>query len=101
MTPLLWVSFAGTLVSLIVGCTAIYNFSLARRQAAMAEGKRMQEQDQIRRDLDRAYEKIRVLETGGQTTALELVEIKTTLKYIRESIERMESKLNHHCDGGE
>jgi hypothetical protein len=99
MTAMMWVAFAGSLVSLIVGLTAIFNFGAARREAAVQEGKRQKELEQMRLDLERAHEKIRGLETGGQETGKILTEIKTSLKYIEEGIRDVKVRLERHCEG--
>lgn len=98
MTPLTWVAFAGSIVSLIVGLTAIFNFGAARREAAVQEGKRQKELEQMRIDLERAHEKIRGLESGTNAMSNTLTAIQTSLKYIEDSIRRVETKLDGHCD---
>ena len=98
MTPMTWVAFAGSLISLIVGLTAIFNFGAARREAAVQEGKRQKEFEQMRLDLERAHEKIRSLETGGNEMGRVLTEIKTSLKYIEDGIRDVKERLEKHCD---
>ena len=95
-----WVAFAGSIISLIVGLTAIFNFGSARREAAVQEGKRQKELEQVRTDLERAHEKIRNLESGGVETGRVLTEIKTSLRYIEEGIRDMRGKLDKHCEEG-
>lgn len=98
VNPISYINMAGWIISFLVGIIAIYNFGSARKEQAVKEGKRQQEIDQLATDVRKAWEKIHVLESGGQTTALALVEIQTTLKFIRDGIQELKDKLGKHCD---
>ncbi len=80
---------------------ALVGWLLTWRKAAMNEGKHLEEITQIKKDLNDAWEKIHLLESGGNLTAVALAEIKTTLKFILESVGRLETKLEAHCGGVE
>jgi len=98
MNSISWVSLAGAMASMIVALIAIYNLSSTKRKAAVEEGKRQQEIFQMEKDLERAFEKIRSLEHGNHTTSNTLTEIQTTLRYIKETVDRLAIKLDKHCD---
>lgn len=74
-------------------------FGSLAKERAVAEGKHLETIDQLRRDLDRAYEKIRMLEGTTNTTEGDIIEIKNDLKHIIKAIERMEKKFDSHIDG--
>lgn len=90
-TILAVLAIAGNILSFI-------RFGSMAKEKAVAEGKHLETIDQLRRDLDRAYEKIRTLETAKGETEGDIIEIKNDLKHIIKAIERLEKKLDGHID---
>jgi hypothetical protein len=64
----------------ISGVVAIVAFIDIKRAAAVAEGKRMQEAEQAKREIEVLKDRISCLEKDGQDVGKDLVEIKTILK---------------------
>ena len=94
MNTMTVVSLVASLVGILVGCTALFNFASNRRSAAMAEGKRQEAEAEMRRDLDRAHEKIRALEQCNQKNEVMLAEIRTDLKHVLDALREMREKLD-------
>lgn len=98
MTPMMWVSFAAACMALVVGLITIYNFGRQKGQAKVEEGKKQEKFDQIMRDLRAAWDEIRILKGCNTETDKVLVEIKTTLKYIKESIDEIKENWTRHME---
>jgi hypothetical protein len=95
-----WVAFTASLVSMVVGLIAIFNFSQTRKAAAMEEGKKAAKFDMIDRDLKSAWEEIRYLKGCEQNSGKVLVEIQITLKYIKETVEEIKEDWKRHMKEG-
>lgn len=80
-------------LSFIIGLIAIYGFYNQRRAYAMEQGKKQADITQLRRDLDHAFEKIHSLEESGRCTDIDLAELRTDMKHVISSLERIEKKL--------
>lgn len=101
MTVLQWISTVGSFVALCVGVTVLFNFGVTRRKAAMEAGRKEEQMEQLKKDLDHAFEKIHALEDGRHVTETALVEIRTILTNIKESLDRLSTKFDRHCEQGD
>jgi len=81
------------ILSIIVGVIAIVGFFNTRKAAAVAEGKRQQELEQLERDVKAAHEKIRELEAAGKCTDGDIRELKTDMKHVLDALSRIEERL--------
>jgi uncharacterized protein YlxW (UPF0749 family) len=80
-------------VSLIVGLIAVASFATQRKKAAMDEGRRLADIGQLRKDLDRAFEKVHALEASRSCTDIDIAELKTDMKHVIAALERIENRL--------
>lgn len=84
----------GTVVAILVGLSALVTFWTTRRRAVLEEGKKAQEVEQLKRDLDRAHEKIRQIEIKLTSAEGDMRELKTDVKHILAAINRLEQKID-------
>lgn len=80
-------------LSAIVSLAALANFYSARRAAIMAQGAKDEKIQRMRDDLDRAHEKIRILEGCQHGSDLEMRDIKKDIEYIKKSVDEIKSML--------
>ncbi len=83
-----------SILSVMVSLITIYNFFLQRRKAAMNEGKKNLEIEQMRKDLDRAHEKIRNLEGLNAVNDKDIALMKRDIEYIKASVDEIKDILN-------
>jgi 5-bromo-4-chloroindolyl phosphate hydrolysis protein len=83
-----------SVLSIIVSLIAIFNFLSQRRRAAMEEGKKDNEIEQMRKDLDRAHEKIRTLENCNAVNDKDIALMKRDIEYIKVSVDEIKEILN-------
>jgi len=88
-----------SMVALIVSVLAIVTFIVARRKTAIEEGKHIQTVEQLQKDLERAYAKIRLLEDVSHERDVMTGEIKADVKHLLEAVKRIEAKLDGHIIG--
>ncbi len=88
-----------SIVALVVSLLAIAGFLIARRKAAIEEGKHLADVQQLRRDLDQARAKIHALEDASHERDLVTTEIKADVKHLLEAVTRIEGKLDGHIVG--
>lgn len=96
-----WVSLAAAVVAVVVGLSTLYSFGVSRRKAAMEEGKKDERFQQMAKDLERAFDKIRTLESANHVSDKSLGEIKIMLANIKESLDKLSEKFDRHCEGSE
>lgn len=82
------------ILSALASITVVVTFFGTRRAAAVADGKRQEQFDQVRRELDRAMEKIHILETRMSDGDLSVAEIKTDIKHVLFALARLEKKID-------
>lgn len=82
-----------SVISGLVSLTALANFYSARRAAIMAQGAKDEKLQRMRDDLDRAHEKIRILEGFQHGSDLEMRDIKKDIEYIKKSVDEIKSML--------
>ena len=80
-------------LSIAVSLIAIYGFYNQRRANAVEQGKKQQEIIQLKADLDRAFVKLHTLEESAKCTDSDIVGLSRDVKYILESLNRIERKL--------
>jgi len=83
----------GSGLSILVALAAIAKFFDLRRHTVLDEGRRREVIEQLRRDLDHAYEKVRELERDNKKTDRMMVEMKTDIKHILKSLDEIKEKL--------
>ena len=81
------------IVGFLVGISTLITFVSNRRKSAVEEGKRLACMEEIRRDLDHAYEKIHSLEKNEKETDKVLTEMRTDIKHILRALENVQSSL--------
>jgi len=89
-----------SLLALLVSAIAIIGFVVARRKSAIEEGKHLETVQQIKRDLDHAYDKIHDLEKAFNERDVALAGIKADVKNVLDAVRRIEAKLDGHIVGG-
>jgi len=82
-----------SVISGLVSLTALANFYSARRAAIMAQGAKDEKIQRMRDDLDRAHEKIRILEGCQHGSDLEMRDIKKDIEYIKKSVDEIKMML--------
>ena len=91
-------AFILSILAILGSLLNFWKFGTAVKERALAEGKHLETIDQLRRDLDRAYEKIRTLECDTGKVEGDIIEIKNDIKHMLKAVERMEVKLDGHID---
>ena len=82
------------IISILVGVSAIIGFFSNRKAAAVLEGKRQKELEQLEKDVMAAHEKIRQLEEAGKCTDGDIRELKTDMKHVIAALERIEAGIS-------
>jgi predicted nucleic acid-binding Zn-ribbon protein len=86
----------------VSGIVAVFAFFDIKRAAAVAEGKRMQEAEQAKREIEVLKDRIACLEKDGQDVGKDLVEIKTilgtTLTRLVEDVKELGKKFDEARD---
>ena len=80
-------------LSMAVALIAILRFSDYKRQGAVTEGKKCAEMEQLKRDIASAHDKVRDLEREHRGFDIEIVEMKSDIKHILQSITKIEKML--------
>lgn len=90
-----------TLVIAIIGCLlAVSAWIDSRRKAAMKEGEQKQTVSQLRADLDKARERVAILEDRLREADGDVREIKADIKHLISTVDRMSEKLDRHLEDG-
>jgi hypothetical protein len=80
-------------LSLVVGLAAISKFYTDRRDRAIEEGKMQREIQQLRKDVDSAYLKMREIESAARCVDIDLASVQNDIKHILAALVRIENKL--------
>jgi len=85
-----------SVLAILVSIVAIFGFILSRRQAAIEEGKHLENIQQLLREHDQLNAKIYDLESRGHVRDVDVGEIKTNIEHLLEAVRRIELKLDEH-----
>jgi archaellum component FlaC len=80
-------------LSLAVGVIAISRFYFDRWDRAVEEGKMRGEIEQLRKDIDSAYAKMRDMENVARCVDVDIASIQSDIKHILSALVRIENKL--------
>ena len=83
-----------SLLGLITGIIAILTFAGTRKKVAIEEGKHLALVDELRKDLNHAYDKIRKLEEESRGNDKILIAMQTDIKHILASIEKLSEAIS-------
>lgn len=81
-------------LSLILAGIAIFGFFDQRRNVAIREGVRAAESLQLRKDVDSAHDKIRVLDASSRGVDVCMAAVQTKLDNIEAKLANIERKLD-------
>lgn len=87
------IALIGSGLSIMMALIAIVKFFDLRRQTVLDEGRRHEVIEQLRRDLDHAYEKVHSLEGDSKKMDRLMAEMKTDIKHILTAIQEIKEKL--------
>lgn len=88
------VSIVGGLIGILVGATALLTYSADKRRAAVTEGQKNQELEQMKRDLADARTRVSCIEGDGRDIELSLTEIKTILQRVVSDVKDLGAKID-------
>lgn len=83
-----------SLAAIIGAMVAFSQLNTMKRNTQMDEGKRRQEAEQIKRDLDDAKARLAHLEAESRESQIDIAEIKTDVKHILKALSVIEEKLD-------
>lgn len=89
-----------SLLGLATGLIAIINFASQRKRTAVEAGKKEEVIEQLRRDLDRAHQKIRTMETCMQQSNLDTSRMAADMEWVKAALARIEARLARAEDDG-
>ena len=82
-----------SLLSAAVSLTALLNFFAAKRRDAMAQGAKDQQLQNLKADLERAFEKIRHIEGCVHITDIDLAGLRKDIEYIKASVDEIKTMI--------
>jgi len=94
-------AFVLTILSIIVAIITIILFLNTRKKVAMMEGAKEEQFKQVKEDLKIAFDDIKELKKKTSCTDNDITEIKTNVKTIMDSINKIMDKLFYNEKGSE
>ena len=87
-----------TILSALASVTVVATFLSTRRRSAMDEGKRLEQMEQMRRDIEKAWARVHDQEQKLAKHDTDVGQIVTNLGHVLKAIERLETKIDKHLE---
>lgn len=89
-----WVGLVGGLIGCLAGLVAILAYGQNKKDAAMAEGRRRAEIEQLRKDIEAVECRVDRIEDKMGASDVDLAEIKTDLRHVLADIAKLFDKID-------